>query len=154
MNLNLIKLLSISWLAIFHYYHPIEYSLETNVVLALQDTITSATKNDNAIYTSESVEKVPEFRGGVRAFYSFLAKNVRYPATARQNGTQGRVIVQFVVEKSGALTDVRVLRGIGDGCDEEAVRVLQTSPNWLPGVQSGRVVRVRFTVQVSFKLAD
>jgi len=106
----------------------------------------------NKIFTS--VEKQPEFPGGIEKFYAFLGKNIRYPAVARENGTQGKVILQFVCERDGSLTDIRVVRGIGDGCDEEAIRVLKSSPKWSPGIQNGRPVRCQYNIPVSFTLAE
>jgi len=108
-------------------------------------------EDPNKIFTS--VEKVPEFPGGLEAFGRYLSKNIRYPAVARENNTQGRVIVSFVCERDGSLTDVKVIRGIGDGCDEEAVRVIKSSPHWRPGIQNGRPVRVLYSVPISFTLA-
>jgi protein TonB len=107
-------------------------------------------EENNRIFTS--VEQVPEFPGGLDAFGRYLGKNIRYPAIARENGTQGRVIVSFVCERDGSLTDVKVSRGIGDGCDEEAVRVIKASPHWKPGIQNGRPVRVAYSVPISFTL--
>ena len=106
----------------------------------------------NQIFTS--VEQVPEFPGGLEKFGAYLSKTIRYPAVARENGTQGRVICTFVVEKDGSLTDIKVTRGIGGGCDEEAVRVLKNSPHWKPGIQNGRPVRVQYSVPISFTLAS
>lgn len=106
----------------------------------------------NKIFTS--VEQYPQFPGGIEAFYKYLSKNIRYPAIARENGTQGKVIVTFVCEKDGSLTDIKVVRGIGDGCDEEAIRVLKNSPHWSPGIQNGRPVRTLYTVPISFTLAE
>jgi len=106
----------------------------------------------NQIFTS--VEQVPEFPGGLEKFGAYLSKSIRYPAVARENGTQGRVICTFVVEKDGSLTDIKVTRGIGSGCDEEAVRVLKNSPHWKPGIQNGRPVRVQYSVPISFTLAS
>ncbi|UOE50715.1 TonB family protein [Mucilaginibacter sp. SMC90] len=106
----------------------------------------------NQIFTS--VEQVPEFAGGLEKFGAYLSKNIRYPAVARENNTQGRVICTFVVEKDGSLTDIKVVRGIGSGCDEEAVRVLKNSPKWKPGIQNGRPVRVQYSVPISFTLAS
>ncbi|SDQ01374.1 outer membrane transport energization protein TonB [Mucilaginibacter sp. OK268] len=106
----------------------------------------------NQIFTS--VEQVPEFPGGLEKFGAYLGKSIRYPAVARENGTQGRVICTFVVEKDGSLTDIKVTRGIGSGCDEEAVRVLKNSPHWKPGIQNGRPVRVQYSVPISFTLAS
>jgi TonB family protein len=78
----------------------------------------------------------------------------KYPSMARENNITGRVIVSFVVEKNGDLTDIKVLRGIGGGCDEEAVRVLKTAPSWKPGIQNGRPVRVAYTMPIFFQLAQ
>jgi len=114
---------------------------------------TKVTEEDpNKIFTS--VEQVPEFPGGLDGFNKYLSKNIRYPAVARENNTQGRVIVTFVCERDGSLTDVHVLRDIGDGCGDEAVRVIKASPHWKPGIQNGRPVRVQYSVPVNFTLAS
>jgi TonB family protein len=99
-----------------------------------------------------SVEQSPEFPGGLKELYAFLGNNIVYPKLARQNGTKGRVIVQFVVQKDGALTNIKVVRGIGDGCDEEVLRVMKLSPLWKPGMQNGKTVDVAYTVPVAFLL--
>ncbi|RCH54585.1 energy transducer TonB [Mucilaginibacter hurinus] len=101
-----------------------------------------------------AVEQPPAFPGGLAAFGNYLSKNIRYPAVARENNVQGRVFLQFVVEKDGSLTDIKVLRSLGSGTDEEAIRVLKKSPRWTPGVQNGRNVRVLFTVPIAFNLAS
>ncbi len=101
---------------------------------------------------STSVESAPEFPGGIEAFYRFLNKNTHYPLQAQKNGTQGKVIVQFVVERDGSLTDLKVVRGLGDGCDEEAIRVVKLSPLWKPGMQNGKPVRVQYNVPITFTL--
>lgn len=106
----------------------------------------------NKIFTA--VEQSPEFPGGLEAFYKYLGKTIRYPAVARENNTQGRVVVQFVCEKDGSLTDIKVVRGIGDGCDEEAIRVVKNSPRWKPGIQNGRPVRVMYSVPINFTLSS
>ena len=100
------------------------------------------------------VEQLPEFKGGIQAFYKYLSKNLHYPTHAVETGIEGRVIVSFVVEKNGDLSDIKVERGIGGGCDEEAVRVLKDAPAWSPGIQNGRAVRVRYTVPISFNLGS
>jgi len=109
-------------------------------------------EDPNKIFTS--VEQAPAFPGGLEAFYKYLGKNIRYPAVARENNTQGRVIVNFVCERDGSLTDIKVVRGIGDGCDEEAIRVIKASPKWSPGIQNGRPVRCSYTVPIAFTLAE
>lgn len=98
------------------------------------------------------VEDMPTFPGGDEARIRFLAENIRYPQMARESGIQGTVFVTFVVERDGSVTDVRVLRGIGGGCDEEAVRVIKSMPKWNPGKQRGRAVRVQFNMPIRFTL--
>lgn len=108
------------------------------------------TEDYEGIFTN--VEVLPTFPGGLEQFGKFLGRNLRYPPIARENGIQGRVFCTFVVEKDGSLTDIKVARGIGGGCDEEAIRVLRSSPKWNPGVQNGRNVRVSYTVPIFFQL--
>ena len=98
------------------------------------------------------VESMPGFPGGETAMKRYLAENIQYPQMARESGIQGRVFVTFVVEKDGNVTDVRVLRGIGGGCDEEAIRVIKNMPRWDPGKQRGKPVRVQFNMPIMFKL--
>lgn len=98
------------------------------------------------------VESMPEFPGGEPALYQYLADNIKYPNMAKESGIQGRVFVTFVVEKDGKVTDVRVLRGIGGGCDEEAIRVVSHMPKWISGKQRGKPVRVQFNLPVKFTL--
>lgn len=99
------------------------------------------------------VENAPAFPGGDAARMKFLQDNIKYPQMARESGIQGTVYVTFVVERSGAVTDVKILRGIGGGCDEEAVRVVQNMPKWEPGKQRGKPVRVQFNMPIKFTLA-
>lgn len=99
------------------------------------------------------VEESPSFPGGDEARIRFLTENIKYPQIARESSIQGTVYVTFVVEKNGNVTDVRVLRGIGGGCDEEAVRVIKAMPKWNPGKQRGKPVRVQFNMPIKFTLA-
>jgi TonB family protein len=108
-------------------------------------------KKDGPVFTS--VEQVPEFPGGLSAFEQFLAKNIRYPQEARDKNVQGRVIVSFIVETDGTLTNFKIVRSVGSGADEEAVRALSLSPKWTPGLQNGHKVRVAYTVPISFTLS-
>jgi periplasmic protein TonB len=110
----------------------------------------AVTEDENKIFVT--VEKEPEPNGGIGKFYEYLQKNIRYPAVAKENNIQGKVFLTFVVEKDGSITDVKVLRGLGSGCDEEAMRVLRNSPKWKPGIQNGRPVRVQYQVPISFAL--
>lgn len=98
------------------------------------------------------VESMPEYPGGEPALYAYLSENIKYPQMAKESGIQGRVFVTFVVERDGRVTDVRVLRGIGGGCDEEAIRVVDGMPKWTPGKQRGKSVRVQYNLPVKFTL--
>lgn len=98
------------------------------------------------------VESMPEFPGGEAALTKYLFENIEYPQMAKESGIQGRVFVTFVVERDGKVTDVKVLRGIGGGCDEEAIRVVKNMPKWTPGKQRGKPVRVQFNLPIKFTL--
>lgn len=100
------------------------------------------------------VEDQPLFPGGNAAMMKFLSDNIKYPVIAQENGIQGRVICNFVVEKDGSITDVQVVRGVDPSLDKEAVRVIQQMPRWNPGKQRGQAVRVRFTLPVVFRLQN
>ena len=98
------------------------------------------------------VEEMPAFPGGEAKLMEYVAKNIKYPQIARETGIQGRVFVGFVVEPDGSVSNVKVLRGIGGGCDEEAMRVVKSMPKWKPGKQRGKAVRVSYMLPVNFKL--
>jgi len=98
------------------------------------------------------VEDKPSFPGGEGALMKFLSAHIDYPALAKESGIQGRVFINFVVEPDGSIDHVKVLRGIGGGCDEEAVRVVKSMPKWIPGKQRGKPVRVSFNLPVKFTL--
>ena len=98
------------------------------------------------------VEEMPSFPGGEKEMYRYIGKNIEYPRMAKESGISGRVFVTFVVEKDGRVTDVKVLRGIGGGCDEEAVRVIKSMPRWKPGKQRGKPVRVQYRMPIKFTL--
>ena len=98
------------------------------------------------------VEQMPSFPGGMGALMSWLSQNIKYPVIAAENGVQGRVIVQFVVEKDGSITDVKVAKSVDPSLDKEAARVVSAMPKWTPGKQNGSAVRVKYTVPVTFKL--
>ena len=99
------------------------------------------------------VEEMPSYPGGERALLEYVAKNIKYPQIARETGIQGRVFVGFVVEPDGSVSNVKILRGIGGGCDEEAMRVIKSLAKWKPGKQRGKAVRVSYQIPVVFKLA-
>lgn len=98
------------------------------------------------------VEEQPNYPGGDEARIKFLQANMKYPEEAKELGIQGKVFVTFVVEVDGSITDVKVLRGIGSGCDDEAIRVVKSMPRWVPGKQRGVPVRVQFNLPINFKL--
>ena len=98
------------------------------------------------------VEQMPSFPGGPSALFEYLSKNIKYPVVAEENGVQGRVIVTFVVEKDGSITDVRVVKSVDPSLDKEAQRVVKSMPRWIPGKQNGSAVRVKYTVPVTFRL--
>jgi len=111
-----------------------------------------APEEEQADEIHQFVQEMPSPVGGLSTFYKYLSKNIKYPSQARRIGMEGRVFLSFVVEKDGSLTDVSVMKGIGAGCDEESVRVLENAPKWNPGKQRGNPVRVRYAFPVVFKL--
>jgi periplasmic protein TonB len=114
--------------------------------------VTVETEEKNQIYIA--VEQNPEFAGGMNALLKFLQKNLHYPTPAVNANVMGKVYMQFVVGQDGNISKVDVLKGIGFGCDEEAERVVKLMPKWSPGRQSGRAVAVKFTLPISFQLAE
>lgn len=109
---------------------------------------------DNEIYNVSGIEVYPEFVGGMKEWARFIQKNLKYPSMAMDQGKQGKVFVSFVVEKDGSVTNVTVIRGIGFGCDEEALRVISKSPKWKPGKQNGQNVRVKYTMPLGFAISQ
>ncbi|MFC4211584.1 energy transducer TonB [Pedobacter lithocola] len=108
--------------------------------------------DDNKVYDFVSIEKQPEFPGGMKKFYEYLGKAIKYPPMAQENNVQGKVWLSFVVERNGELTDIQVTRGLGSGTDEEAKRVLKNSIRWVPGIQNGKPVRVKYNININFTL--
>lgn len=98
------------------------------------------------------VEKAPEFPGGLEALNRFLVRNIKYPLLAQENGIQGRVVCQFVVNTDGSIVDIEVVRGVEESLDKEAIRVIKSMPKWVPGRHGGKAVRVKFTQNIRFKL--
>lgn len=107
-------------------------------------------EEENKVF--DVVEEQPSFPGGQGALMQWLHDNIKYPVIAAENGIEGRVIVQFVVSKSGSISNVNVVRGVDPSLDKEAVRVVSNMPNWTPGKQNGTTVNVRYTLPVTFKL--
>lgn len=107
--------------------------------------------SDDAIY--KVVEKMPEFPGGSQAMFKYLAENIQYPAIAKENNIQGRVVCSFTVNKDGSLSNIEVVLSGGDASlDKEAIRVIKSMPKWKPGIQLGKPVRVQYTIPVKFQL--
>ena len=97
-------------------------------------------------------ENAPEFPGGSDSLYAYIARNIKYPETAKKEKIEGRVFVTFVIEKDGQVSSAKILRDIGGGCGEEAIRVVKNMPKWKPGTQRGNPVRFQFNLPVSFML--
>lgn len=114
----------------------------TSLVVSAQTDTTK--KNDTTFY---SVEQIPEFPGGLEKFASFISKNLKYP---KGETVEGQVIILFVVEKDGSLTDIKVKKSLSEATDAEAIRLIKTSPKWQPGMQGGHPVRVQFSVPIAF----
>jgi protein TonB len=142
---------------------PDEEEIEEEIDIKMDVEITENTKIEAIVFADapeeEKVDEVftivedqPEPPGGIQAFYQYIAKNMNYPAQARRMGVEGKVFVQFVVDKSGNITEVQAVKGIGAGCDEEAVRVISEAAKWKPGKQRGRPVKVRMILPITFKL--
>jgi protein TonB len=107
-------------------------------------------EEDDVVF--QVVETMPSFPGGDAALFKFLGENVKYPVIAQENGIQGRVICQFVVNRDGSIVDVEVVRPVDSSLDKEAIRVIKSMPKWSPGKQRGKSVRVKYTLPVNFKL--
>jgi len=113
-------------------------------------TVVEAAPEPEKIFTV--VEQQPEFPGGQSEMYKYLGKNIKYPSAASRANVSGRVFMSFVVNVDGSIQDVSVLKGLGFGCDEEAMRVVKAMPKWKPGKQSGRAVRVKYNLPINFQL--
>ncbi len=117
------------------------------------DVVEGEIENDlDDTYVYQIIEQMPEFPGGNEKLMEFVLSNSHYPQEAKEKGVQGRVHVNFVVDTDGSISDVKVLKGVGGGCDEEAVRVVKSMPKWQPGRHRGKVVKVSYTLPFDFKL--
>ena len=129
----------------------IKFDVEApRIELTSSAVIEPTAEETDEIFTIVEENAMPQ--GGMLAFYKYLVDNMRYPALARRNNIEGKVLVQFVVGKDGAISDVKVLKGIGAGCDQEAVRVMEKAPSWKPGKQRGKAVRQRCIIPLSFQI--
>ena len=143
---------------------PDEEEIEEEIEVNLDIEITEETIIEELVFEDAPEEEVadevftiveenPLPVGGLMAFYRYVATNLAYPEIARRMGIEGNVFIEFVVEKDGAITAVRSLKGIGAGCDEEAVKVINNAPKWRPGKQRGKPVRVRIVLPIHFRLS-
>ena len=117
---------------------------------ANQQSSTITEENQEDVF--QMVEEMPLFPGGEQKMSEFITSNINYPEAAREAGVQGRVYIRFVIEQDGSISNVKVMRGIGSGCDEEAMRVIKSMPKWRPGKQHGKTVRVSYQIPVNFSL--
>lgn len=121
-------------------------------VLKIKEAVAQPEPKPEVEKVFDVVEQMPSFPGGPSALMEWLSNNVKYPVVALENGVQGRVVVSFVVERDGSITDVKVVRGVDPSLDKEASRVVRAMPRWIPGKQNGSAVRVKYNVPVAFRL--
>jgi len=145
---------------------PDEQQIEDEVKFVFDVEVTEDTKIQEAVITEAPkveeeteeiftiVESTAEPKGGLAAFYQSISEQIKYPAQARRMRVEGKVFVEFIVGKDGKITDVKAVKGIGAGCDEEAVRIIANSPPWNPGKQRGKPVRQRMVLPIIFRLAS
>ncbi len=143
---------------------PDEEEIKEDIKIEIDVEVTTDTKIEDIVIApvTEEKEDVDQIflvveesatpKGGMSAFYKYVSDKMKYPAQARRMGIEGKVFVEFVINRDGSITDVKAIKGIGAGCDEEAVRVVQSAPPWNPGKQRGKPVRQRYVVPIIFKL--
>jgi len=142
---------------------PDEEEIKEDIKVNLDVEVTDQTKIEEIVVQAAEpeeesdqifniVEESATPKGGMAAFYKYVSDKIKYPPQARRMGIEGRVFVEFVIGKDGKLTEVRAIKGIGAGCDEEAVRIVQSAPPWNPGKQRGKPVKQRYTLPIIFKL--
>lgn len=142
---------------------PDEEEIKEDIKVNLDVEVTDQTKIEEIVVQAAEpeeesdqiftiVEESATPKGGMAAFYKFVSDKIKYPPQARRMGIEGRVFVEFVIGKDGTLSEVRAIKGIGAGCDEEAVRIVQSAPPWNPGKQRGKPVKQRYTLPIIFKL--
>lgn len=137
--LNISRSMILLWIMLFHFQSH-----------AQSDSMMVSSDLDTTRITI--IEEMPQFPGGEKELFKFISKNITYPDLAIRHGIQGAVYVTFVIEKDGSIIDAKVLRGIGGGCDEEALRVVNAMPAWSPGKQGGKAVRTQFNLPIRFTL--
>lgn len=136
----------------------VEFDIDVTNKTVIQEVTYEAPKVEEPEEEADKIFLVVEQTaapvGGMEAFYKYVSDNIRYPGPARRMNIEGKVFVEFVVDRDGSLKMINVVKGIGGGCDEEAVRIIQGSPNWLPGKQRGKPVKQRMVLPIYFKLAS
>jgi len=135
--------------------NDIEIDIELDEDVAMEEYVFIEEEEEEEIEEQHIflvVENMPEYPGGEAEMYKFIREIIKYPRMAKEMGISGRVFVTFVVERDGSVTDVQILRGIGGGCDEEAIRVIEAMPIWSPGRQRGKPVRVQYRMPIKFTL--
>lgn len=138
----------------------IKYLLIYVLIVGFSATATAQTEESDSARTADNkpkifevVDQMPSFPGGQQALFVYLSNHIRYPAFCEDKGIQGRVIVKFVVEKDGSLSDINVTKSVHPFLDKEAVRVISGMPRWIPGrLKSGETIRVKYTIPVTFRL--
>jgi protein TonB len=131
----------------------LDIDIDTKINIKVEEVISELPEEEieeEEIFTI--VEKMPEFPGGVEALFAYLGNNIKYPSMAKDANIHGKVYITFVVNRYGGISDVKVLRGIGGGCDEEAIRVVESMPKWKPGKQRGKPVKVQYNLPINFIL--
>ncbi len=141
---------------------PDEEKIEEEIDVKFDVEASEETRIQEVVVVEEAKEEVDEIftivedpaspKGGMPAFYKYIGDKMKYPAQARRMGIEGKVFVEFVIGKDGSISDVKAVKGIGAGCDEEAVRVVQAAPSWSPGKQRGKSVKQRMVLPITFKL--
>jgi TonB family protein len=121
-------------------------------VFLLQPLSAQGDEKRDSVYTN--VDQLPEFQGGIDGFKNFMMNEIVYPPDAKKEGIQGKVFVSFTVNKKGAVTDAKIVRGVHELLDNEALRVVENMPEWTPGQHKGKIVNVRYTVPVNFALSS
>ena len=136
---------------LFYLKTDVKPKEETKAVAAKVQPASSGQSDDETVYTT--VEQMPEFPGGQQAMTRYLTEDLRYPVIAQENGIQGTAICEYIVNKDGSTSDVKIVRSAGDpSLDKEAIRLIKAMPKWNPGKQNGKTVRVQCTTMVKFKL--
>ena len=131
----------------------IKFDVEVTEETKVEEVVVApVVEEENVDEIFSVVEETAEPKGGMPAFYKYVGEKIKYPAQARRMGVEGRVFVEFVVNCDGSIVDVRAIKGIGAGCDEEAVRIVQSAPAWKPGKQRGKPVRQKMVIPIIFKL--